>query len=322
MPDDGIPSELQPKPKDVPFDLERALRSVVGVKTHIPADAFTASILGTERAGNGVVIRESGLVVTIGYLIMEAETVWLTTADGRAIPGDPLAYDQETGFGLIQALGRLDLPALELGSSAGLGIGESVILAAAGGRGEAVKAQIVGKESFAGYWEYYLEEALFTAPAHPSWGGAGLLDRDGRLVGIGSLILQQQVAHGQVANLNMIVPIDYLKPILEDLLTKGRTTRPPRPWLGIYAAEQGDIVLVRAMAENGPAEQAGLLPNDRIVAVGDEAVTDLEELWQAVWAAGNAGATVRLKVSRNGGMLDIAVKSADRIALLKTPRLQ
>jgi len=322
MSDDEIPLELQPNPSDVAFDLERTLQSVVGLTAHVPADAFTASILGTERSGNGVVIGKNGLILTIGYLITEAETVWLTTHDGKALRGDAFAYDQETGFGLVQALERLDLPPLELGRSSDLGIGDSAILAAAGGRSGAVKTQIVGRETFAGSWEYLLDDALFTAPAHPSWGGAGLIDRDGKLVGIGSLILQQQLAENRVANLNMVVPIDGLKPILPELSSYGRADRPARPWLGLYAAETEESVHIRGFAPGGPAEQAGLRAGDRILAVEDEAVTDLAELWQAIWSVGAAGAVVTLRVARGREMLEIEVPSADRRSLLKGPQLQ
>src|SRR6185437_3271875 len=185
-PDWEIPLVAQPRPEEFDFDLDEVLRSVVGLQAHIPEDAFTAQTLGTERAGSGVVIRDGGLVLTIGYLVTEAESVWLSTADGRAMPGHVLAYDQETGFGLVQALGRLGLPALELGRSGVASIGDPVVVAG-GGRRQSLSAEIIGKEEFAGYWEYLLDEALFTAPAHPHWGGTGLIDRDGKLLGIGSL---------------------------------------------------------------------------------------------------------------------------------------
>ena len=174
-----IPPNLQPDPDDYSFDLERSLRAIVNLKTYVPPDAFTAGTLGTERAGSGVVIRESGLVATIGYLITEAETIWITSSDGRAIPGHALAYDQESGFGLVQALGQLNLPALEMGDSDRLKVGDQVVFAAGGGRHHAVETRVVGRQEFAGYWEYVLDDAIFTAPAHPFWGGGGL-DRQRR----------------------------------------------------------------------------------------------------------------------------------------------
>jgi S1-C subfamily serine protease len=322
MPDDTIPADQLPRQQDYPFDLDQTLSAVVSVRAHIPEDGFTAGALGTERAGSGVVIDASGLVLTIGYLIMEAETIWLTTSDGRAVPGHALAYDAETGFGLIQALGRLGLPALELGDSTALQTGESVILAAGGGRNHAVKARIVGRQYFAGYWEYLLEDALYTAPDHPNWGGAALIDSQGRLVGIGSLALQQQVAERRSLSLNMVVPIDVLKPILGNLRKQGQSGRPARPWLGLYASEQEEAVVVHGLAEGGPAQRAGIRQGDRIIAVGAEPVGDLRDLWLGIWAAGTAGATVKLQIGRGTDTLDLAVTSADRSSFLRAPSLQ
>src|SRR5262249_45546867 len=155
----------QPRPADYGFDLEAAMSAVVGLRTVVPEDAFTAQTLGTERAGNGVVIRDSGLVLTIGYLITEAETIWLNPSVGHPVPGHALAYDQEPGFGLVQPLARLDLPALPIGHSGKAQIGDRVVVAAVGGRHRSVAARIVAKQEFAGYWEYVLDEAIFTAPA-------------------------------------------------------------------------------------------------------------------------------------------------------------
>lgn len=203
-----------------------ALQSIVGVRSLIPEDAFTAATLGTRREGSGVVIRDNGLVLTIGYLITEAEDVWLTTQTGRVVPAHALAYDQETGFGLVQALDRLDLPAVEFGAATQAEIGDPVVLA--DGIGQVVRANIVAKQEFAGYWEYLLDEAIFTAPAHPSWGGAALIGADGRLLGIGSLHLQMGRGE-EISEVNMIVPIDLLPPILNDLLARGGVDKPPRP---------------------------------------------------------------------------------------------
>ena len=196
------------------MDIDRILQSVVTVRTSIPDDAFTAPMLGTRREGSGVVIRENGLVLTIGYLVTEAEEVWLTSNDGRLIPAHALAYDQETGFGLVQALGDLKLPALDLGDAAKAKIGDPVVLA--DGMNRSVQASIVAKQEFAGYWEYLLDDAIFIAPAHPSWGGAALVGADGKLLGIGSLRLQMSRG-GENADINMVVPIDLLPPILDDL---------------------------------------------------------------------------------------------------------
>ena len=316
-----IPRELQPDPAEHDFDLEEVLHSVVGVKALIPADAFTAQTLGTERSGSGVVIREDGLIATIGYLVTEAETIWLTTHDGRAIPGHALAYDFETGFGLIQALGRLNLPALPMEEGSAPRPGDVCVLASAGGRRHAVRCTVAARQEFAGYWEYMLEDAIFTAPAHPSWGGAGLIGGDGRLMGIGSLIMQQQDGKGRRIDLNMVVPASLLPPILDDLLAYGRPNRPARPWLGLYAAEDDRGVVVNSLARKGPAEKAGLEEGDRITAVGGVRVSDLPGLWRAIWSTGSAGAKVRLSILRERGQREVTVASIDRRSFLKAPRL-
>ena len=315
-----IPLNLRPDPDDYSFDLERALSAVVGLKTYVPGDAFTANTLGTERAGSGVVIKDTGLIATIGYLITEAETIWITSGDGKAVPGHALAVDQETGFGLVQALGKLDLPALDLGDSDRLKIGDQVVFAAGGGRHHAIETRIVGRQEFAGYWEYVLDDALFTAPAHPFWGGCGLIGTDGKLMGIGSLILQQGDGKGRRLDMNMVVPIGLLAPIMKDLLSYGRVNRPARPWLGLYATEADEEIVVGRLVDHGPAEHAGLRAGDKIVAVNDEDVPDLAGLWRRVWASGSAGAEVRFRVQREGGARRISVRSADRTSFLKSPK--
>lgn len=301
------------------MDINPILRSVVAVRSSIPEDAFTAATLGTLREGSAVVIRESGLVLTIGYLITEANEVWLTTHDGRVVAAHALAYDQETGFGLVQALGQLDLPALELGDSATAGLGDAVVLA--DGIGRSVRATIVAKQEFAGYWEYLLDEAIFTAPAHPSWGGAALIGSDGKLLGIGSLRLQM-ISSGEAADINMVVPIDLLSPILDDLLTRGQANRPPRPWLGVFSAESNGEVVVMSVAEGGPAAQAGLRRGDIISDVRDAEVESLADFYRKVWSSGPAGAELPMRIVRDGRDSWLRVKSADRNSFLKRPQLQ
>ena len=316
-----IPPALRPNPSDYSFDLERALKAVVSLKTYVPADAFTANTLGTERAGSGVMIRDTGLIATIGYLITEAETIWITGNDGQVVPGHALAFDQETGFGLVQALGKLALPHLELGDSDRLKIGDQAVMAAGGGRHHAVETRLVGRQEFAGYWEYALDDALFIAPAHPFWGGCGLIGTDGKLMGIGSLILQQGDGKGRRLDMNMVVPVGMLAPILSDLLTYGRVNRPARPWLGMYATQSGNSIVVGGTADNSPAEQAGLRPGDKILTVNDEEIPDLVGLWRRVWSSGSAGAEVRLRIERDGGAIRVSMRSADRTSFLKSPRL-
>jgi S1-C subfamily serine protease len=316
-----IPSNLQPDLGDYAFALDQALKAVVSLKTYVPADAFTATSLGTERSGNGVMIKGTGLIATIGYLITEAETIWITTSEGQAVPGHALAYDQESGFGLVQALGKLDVPSLELGDSDRLKVGDQAVLAASGGRSKSIETRVVGRQEFAGYWEYVLDDALFTAPAHPFWGGCGLIGTDGKLMGIGSLIMQQGDAKGRRLDMNMVVPIGLLAAILPDLLNYGRVNRPARPWLGLYATDSDETLVVGGLADNGPAEQAGVRAGDKILTVNDEEIPDLAGLWRRVWSSGSAGAEVRLRIERDGSPKRLSVRSAAQVSFLKSPRL-
>ncbi len=307
-----IPKELQPKQKDLSFDLDRALAGVVSVKAIAPEDAYTAKSLGTERMGHGVVIRQSGLVLTVGYLIIEAQEIWLRTIDGRVIAGHALAYDQETGFGLVQAMSSLDLPVLPIGASDEVAPGDSLIIAGSGGREAALSAYCVGRQQFAGYWEYWISDAIMTAPAHPFWGGAAAIDEQGRLAGIASL--QVEAGDGKsTQSLNMVIPIGLLPPVLDDLVKYGRPNKPSRPWLGIYATEIGERIVIAGVADDGPAEQAGVEMGDMLVAVAGEKPASLGEVWRRVWAQGPAGVEIPLLVERQDRVLEIRVKSADRL---------
>lgn len=315
----SIPVTQQPKPGDYSFDLEEALRCVVGLRALVPEDAFTAGTLGTERAGSAVHIKQ-GLFLTIGYLITEAETLWLTTHDGGAIAGHAMAYDQETGFGLVQALGRVQLPIIPLGDSTRARPGDTVVFAVAGGRKHCVAAKIAGRQEFAGYWEYLLEDAIFTLPAHPFWGGGALIDADGALIGIGSLVLQQGGEGTKRQDMNMVVPVELLSPIMDDLMKFGQVNRPARPWLGLYAMEDDEALVVGGLADNGPADKAGLRTGDRILAINGTEVPDLAGLWRAVWASGPAGCSVQVSVGRGNRNTSVMIPSTDRATILKTPR--
>ena len=320
LPEWQIAPARQPKPADYRYDLDQALASVVGLRTVVPEDAFTAETLGTERAGSGVVIRD-GVVLTIGYLITEAEETWLTLGDGRSVPGHPLGYDQATGFGLVQALDRLDLPALPLGSSRAAQPGTPVVIAGAGGRKHSVASFVVGKQEFAGYWEYVLDEALFAAPAHPFWGGTAVLGPAGDILGIGSLQVEHRTPAGDTGQINMVVPIDLLKPILDDMLTTGRARRPPRPWLGLFATEIEGRIFVVGVYDDGPAHGAGLRQGDLVLAVAGETVTNLAQFFRRVWALGEAGVEAPLTVHRDGETFPVRVRTGERDRFLKAPRM-
>ncbi len=322
-----VPAAVQPRPQDYRFDLVRALASVVGVHVIVPNDAFTADVLGTERAGNGVLI-DNGLVLTIGYLITEAAAVWLHLGDGRVVEGHALGFDQDTGFGLVQALHRLDLPVLPIGSSADLQVGEPVVIGGVGGCKHSLASQIAAKQEFAGYWEYLLDEAIFTFPAHPNWGGTALISQKGELVGIGSLQLERASAVKDIAkntgkngNLNMMVPIDLLTPVVDDLRKYGRVNKPVRPWLGIYSTEVDDKVVIVSVAPKGPAGRAELKAGDVILDVAGDNVSSLAQLYRKIWSLGTAGVEVPLTLFRDGVKFHVRVNSSDRAKFLKAPRL-
>jgi len=315
-----VPDDMQPKPGHYGFDLDHALRSIVHLSARIAPTAFTAESLGTERAGNGVLIREDGLILTIGYLVTEAEAMWLKAGSGRVVPGPVLAYDQPTGFGLLRALEPLDIPVLPLGRSEIAPPGARVVIGGAGGRRHSVAAHVVARQEFAGYWEYVLDEAIFTAPAHPNWGGAAMIGPDGDLLGIGSLQVPQQVHGDQVVPLNMIVPIDLLPPILDDLCRLGSAGRPPRPWLGIYAAETQDTIVIIGCAGRGPAHRAGLQEGDIVLAVAGQPVESLAGFFRAIWALGLAGVDVPLTLDREGDVFDVRIRSGDRQNFLRPAR--
>ncbi|MFC0388432.1 S1C family serine protease [Muricoccus vinaceus] len=320
--DEGaVPLTLRPQPGDYAFDLDRALSAVLTLRARVPEDAFTAKTLGTERIGNAVLIGEDGLLLTIGYLVTEADEIWLTTAEGRVVPGHVLGYDQVTGFGLVQALGRPGVPALALGDSGRVQVGDRVVFAGAGGRPGALAARIVARQEFVGYWEYLLDDALYTAPAHPLWGGGAVIGPKGDVVGIGSIQLGHDPGDGRVRVLNMSVPTDLLKPILEDLRTLGRPNRPSRPWLGVSAsADDGRVVLIGVTAQ-GPAARAGLRKGDQILAVAQKPLADLADFFRGIWSLGDAGVDVPLLVDREGDRFEVSVTSGDRQRFLRSAPL-
>ena len=315
----AFPPRLQPQPDELRFDLEAALQSVVLVHAEIPDEAFTASILGTERIGHGTVIGADGLVLTMGYLITEAETIWLTAHDGTVVPGHALAYDQVTGFGLILPLGQLGVAPIERGSAANTTVGDSVIVIGHGGVEHSLDAKVIARREFAGYWEYLLEDALFTSPPHPQWGGTALVGQDGRLLGVGSLLVQESVGT-ETIDANMFVPINLLDPILEDMKKLGRPARSPRPWLGMYTTPMQGSLVVGALTQGGPAHRAGVRLGDVVLEVAGEPVADLADLFRRVWQTGSAGTEVPLTLARGKSTSRIRVTSADREDFLTKPR--
>ena len=317
----SIDVTMQPKPSDVSYDLDRALASIVGLRALTPPDAFTAQRLGTDRSGHGVLIREDGLILTIGYLINEAETVWLVDCQGQATPAHVIGSDTETGFGLVQATGKLSIPAISLGSSESLNVNDPVIIAGLGGRRGSVKGSVIAKREFAGYWEYVLDEAIFTAPPHPFWGGSGLIGPDGTLRGIGSLFIQQALGEDDAVDGNMIVPIDLLKPILDDLLAFGMRNKPPRPWVGMLTAESEGHLIVGGLFDGGPADQIGVQVGDLVAEVASQPVNDLAHLFRSIWRLGDAGVGIPLTLIRDGQEMHIEIPSACRSDFYLKPKV-
>lgn len=314
----AIPPAFRPAQSDFRFDLARAQRAVFSLKATIPADAFTARALGTEREGSAVALEGGRLLATIAYLVTEAEQIWLTGADGAVVQAHVAGVDARSGIAVLQPLGRLNSDGVAI--AAAPETGSACVLAAGGGTERAVSAKLVARQEFAGYWEYVLDEALFTAPAHPFWGGAALFGPEGSLVGIGSLVLQE--GGGPTAqDMNMAVPASLLPPALETILATGRGPGAPRPWLGLFAAEQDGALTVAGLADGGPAEQAGVRAGETIHAVADVQVTELAELWRAVWARGDAGTEVMLTLRRGKRERRVRVTTADRADFLKRPRL-
>ena len=299
---------------------QSVLDGVVRVATKVPSSARSARTLGTEREGSGIVIDSNGLVLTIGYLLLEAEEMEIGLSDGRKLPANLVAYDYDTGFGLLRATGNPGIKPIELGDSDALELEDQVLVAAFGGQSMAMPALVVSRRTFAGYWEYLLDNAIFTSPPHPAFGGAALFASDGRLVGVGSLIVGNAPGPDHQMPGNMFIPIDRLKPILAELLDTGRTAGPRRPWLGLYSEEVHGRLFVTRLAPGGPAAAAGVAKGDLVVGVGGKPVEGLADFYRKIWALGPAGVSVPLDVLRGTAVTTIQVKSGDRYRYLKLNR--
>jgi S1-C subfamily serine protease len=296
---------------------EQRLSAIVRIKTYINPDARTGGNLGRQREGNGIVIDSSGLILTIGYLMVEAHTASVSTHDGHTWPADIVGYDHETGFGLLRAVVPLKVRPLPLGKSANLKARDPVVIASFGGPDMAAPAVVVTRRAFAGSWEYLLDDAIFTTPPRPAWAGAALIDRDGRLVGVGSLFIGDVTGAGDGVPGNMFVPIDLLPPILGDLLANGRAAARPKPWLGVNTEQVGDRLIVSRVTEGGPAAKAGVERGDWIHGVGGEKTATLDELYRTIWKRGEAGVVVPLDIVRGDRRRRFDVKSMDRMDHLK-----
>lgn len=299
---------------------DNILKAIVKIKANIPKDAATAQILGTEREGNGVIIDKKGHILTIGYLILEAETIEVTKANGDRVKADFVAYDYQTGFGIIRATEPLFISPLQLGQSLRLKTGDPVLIAGFGGTEAVLGSRVVSRKEFVGYWEYLLEDAIYTSPPYPNYGGAALINRNGQLLGIGSIFTRINVEGMGIIPCNMSVPIDLLKPILTDLISTGRSSAPPQPWLGVHADEAHGRVFIIRVTPEGPAAKAGIKAGDVVVAVNQTPVKGLAQFFRQVWASGPAGVKVTLSILQETQVREISVPTADRYRFLNVSR--
>jgi len=322
MPD--IDPALQPTTEDLTFDLKAALRAIYLIRTRAPEDGFTVQSLGSERTGHAVLIDERGLLLTIGYLVVEAESVWLVDADGAAVEGHVIGADTETGFGLVQMLGRPNNAPLKIGTATDLNVGDLAILAGFGGCGQSISVEVVGRREFAGYWEYLLDNAIFTSPPHLFWGGSALIGMDGTLKGIGSLFVQESEASyedGEPREGNMIVPIDLIHGVKDELMKHGQRLSPARPWLGMFSAESSGKVVVAGLWDGGPADKAGLEAGDLILEIAGQPVEYMAKMYKTIWGLGPAGTTVPMTLFRDKRIIEVEVESANRSDYYKKPGL-
>ena len=283
--------------------------AVVRLRVRAVSDARSAATLGTRREGTGVVIDGSGLVLTIGYLILEAETVELSTADGRRFPGTVVAYDAASGFGLVRAVGPLPIKPIQIGDSSTVTERQPVLIVGFDG---VAPAYVVSRRRFVGYWEYLLEDAIYTAPETVNWQGAALLDREQRLIGIGSLAVPDAAGPGSAVPGHMFVPIDRLKPLLAELIARGKPPGPPRPWLGVTTQDVEGNVIVTRVAADSPADRAPIRVGDVIVALGGQSIKGQADFYTRLWASGAAGGEIAIDVLRDGRIQRVTVKSIDR----------
>jgi S1-C subfamily serine protease len=301
--------------------LERANAAVVGIDVSALEDARSIATLGRVRQGSGILIGDDGVVLTIGYLILEADHVDLVAANGRRVPARVVAYDPASGFGLVQALAPLGVAPAPLGVSGKVGGDDPLIVASGGDERDLSVARMVSRRPFSGYWDYHIDDALFTAPARTDHSGAGLFNAEGELVGVGSLLVGNVAGTGTPATRgNMFVPVDLLKPILGELMTRGISHSSVRPWLGLNCVEIGGVVHVVRLAPESPAEAAGLQRGDVIVAVDGTRVSDLASLYRALWRGDRPERDVILEIRRGDESMQTTVHAIDRMSTLSRPR--
>ena len=304
-----------PQKQDAGYEkLVAAANAVVGVKVKALPNARTNETLGEERTGSGVVIGKDGLVLTIGYLIVEADTVTITDTDGSEVPASIVAYDHATGFGLVKPLAPLPMVVnpIKLGTAKPVSQLDRMMIVTGGEEQNISIATVVSKREYAGYWEYMIDDAIFTAPARFDHSGAALINKDGELVGIGSLFVMDALTPGEKLPGNMFVPVDLLKPVLDDLVKTGAQPESKRPWLGVNSLEEDGRVKVMQVNEESPAAEAGIVAGDIILGINGEPVDSLEHFYRTLWGRGTAGVDVVLTVLHGPAAHTVTVRSIDR----------
>jgi len=299
-------------------NLERFYQSIVSIHATIPPAARTAASLGIKREGNGVAIDEKH-ILTIGYIVIEAETIDIGLADGRRLPARLVAYDHTTGFGLIKSVIPLKMTPLPLGDSDNITSDETLLILPSADRGAGSVVTSVSRRPFTGWWEYFLDSPIYTVPANPLWAGAPIINKNGEVLGIGSLFVSE-ASPGIPSPGNMSVPVNLLKPILKDLISNGRRTSNVQPYLGISADDSSDRIIVTRVSAGSPAFKAGIRPQDVIMTVNGSSVSKLRSFYERVWASGDAGVTVRLGVSRDGALREFSVTTVDRLDYFFKPQ--
>ncbi len=295
------------------LDARNLFGAIVKVQARAVPNARSAATLGQEREGSGVVIGEGGLILTIGYLIVEADDVKVVDSRGRTLPAKIVGYDHATGLGLVRALAPIEARPVPLGDSEKVAERDPVMIVNSGGPDDVTLAYVVSRRQFTASWEYMLDQAIFTAPPTPNWSGAALIDREGRLLGIGSLVVREALGSDLGIPGNMFVPINLLKPVLADMVKTGRRAGPARPWLGLAADEQQGRLFVTRVSPEGPGDAAGIKAGDIILAVDGVGVRTQAEFYRRLWAQGPAGADVSLRVLQGIDVRELKVHSIDRV---------
>ena len=300
-------------------EVKKLYESIVRIYSIVPPDARTANSLGTERRGSGVIIDDKH-ILTIGYIVVEADTINIGLPGGKTVPGELVGYDHTSGFGILRTINSTKLNPLKLGDSDEIKVDELLFVMPYPDQGQASAANAVSRRSFAGWWEYYLDKPIYTFPMNYSWAGTPLINQQGEILGIGSLFVSESLSPGVSSPGNLFVPINDLKPILKDLIDNGRRTKNIKPYMGLSSEDSTGKVSVTRVNENGPAAKAGIMPNDVILSVNGKDVRNMTEFYKTVWGLGGPGTVLKLDIDRNEQRLSFELTTMDRNDFFVKPK--